>query len=183
MELSIFRHLWGITEGWETLFPRISALGYRGIEHILPEEGDVSRFRHLLDKHGFKYIAQIVTTGSTVEDHLHSFRQNVERASTLKPQTINCHSGCDWFTEEDGLECTGTKGDEGIDTDAGVRGSGLPPNAAVHEDAGRRSLGHLQLAGSQAAIPVLGPSPRGVKKRASLNQRGSLLLQMKMQMH
>jgi len=100
VELSIFRHLWGITEEWETLFAKIGALGYQGIEHILPEDADRSRFRNLLDEHRFKYIAQIITTGTTVEEHIRSFRQNVERAAVLKPQTINCHSGCDWFTEE-----------------------------------------------------------------------------------
>jgi sugar phosphate isomerase/epimerase len=100
VELSIFRHLWGIADAWETLFPRISALGYHGIEHILPEDADRSRFRRLLDQHRFKYIAQIITSGAAVEDHLRSFRQNVELAAALKPQTINCHSGCDWFSEE-----------------------------------------------------------------------------------
>lgn len=100
MELTIFRHLWGITEPWETLFPKIKSLGYQGIEHILPDAADRDRFRRLLDQHQFRYIAQIITTGSTVEDHIRSFRQNVESASALKPQTINCHSGCDWFTEE-----------------------------------------------------------------------------------
>jgi sugar phosphate isomerase/epimerase len=100
VELSIFRHLWGITEPWETLFPKIHALGYQGIEHILPEDSDRSRFQDLLDQYRFKYIAQIITSGKTVDDHIGSFRQNVERAAHLKPQTINCHSGCDWFTEE-----------------------------------------------------------------------------------
>ena len=96
----MFRHLWGITEEWESLFPKISALGFQGIEHILPEEAQLARFRGLLDQHRFKYIAQIITTGATIDDHIRSFRQNVERAVAMKPQKINCHSGCDWFSEE-----------------------------------------------------------------------------------
>ncbi|HTY37169.1 MAG TPA: TIM barrel protein [Bacteroidota bacterium] len=100
MNLSIFRHLWGITEPWETLFPKIASLNFQGIEHILPDEQDKERFRRLLDLHGFKYIAQIVTNGSTVDDHLSSFRHNVERAAELHPLKINCHSGCDWFSPE-----------------------------------------------------------------------------------
>jgi len=99
MELAIYRHLWGITEPWETLFPKIRKLGYQGIEHILPDENDRERFRTLLDQHGFKYIAQMVTTGKTVDDHVASFRKTVESARELKPVKINCHSGCDWFTE------------------------------------------------------------------------------------
>jgi len=101
MELLIYRHLWGITEAWETLFPRIKDLRYSGIEHILPDEGDRDRFRKLLDLHGFDYIAQVVTTGTTVADHLKSFKTVVGEAGTLGPRKINCHSGCDWFSEEE----------------------------------------------------------------------------------
>lgn len=100
MELMIFRHLWGITEPWETLFPKIRDLGYQGIEHILPESSDVDRFQGLLERNGFTYIAQVITTGSTVDEHLRSYRAVVESASRLKPRKINCHSGGDWFSEE-----------------------------------------------------------------------------------
>ena len=101
MELRIFRHLWGITEPWETLFPKIRVLGYFGIEHILPATNDRARFRSLLDLHGFDYIAQIVTSGNSVADHIKSFQYAVQDARTLNPRTINCHSGCDWFSEEE----------------------------------------------------------------------------------
>ena len=96
----MFRHLWGITESWESLFPKIRALGFQGIEHIVPEDAQRLRFQELLDENRFKYIAQIITTGTSVDDHIGSFRRNVELAAALKPQTINCHSGCDWFSEE-----------------------------------------------------------------------------------
>jgi sugar phosphate isomerase/epimerase len=101
MQLKIFRHLWGITESWETLFPKIYDLKYQGIEHILPEPAQRDRFRALLDHHGFDYIAQLVTSGDSVESHLKSFRQVVEEARGLKPLIINCHSGADWFSEEE----------------------------------------------------------------------------------
>ena len=101
MELRLFRHLWGITEPWETLFPKIRSLGYSGIEHILPHLSDRDRFRSLLDAHGFEYIAQIVTNGESVEEHIRSYRRAVEEARILRPRTINCHSGADWFTEEE----------------------------------------------------------------------------------
>jgi sugar phosphate isomerase/epimerase len=103
MELRVFRHLWGITEPWETLFQKINDLGYDGIEHILPEEAERSRFRSQLDVHGFDYIAQIVTVGQSVADHIQSFRRNVNDAVTMNPRLINCHSGCDWFSEEQSL--------------------------------------------------------------------------------
>ena len=103
MELRIFRHLWGITEPWETLFPKIHDLRYYGIEHILPEESERIRFRSQLNLHGFDYIAQIVTVGDSVTDHIKSFRRTIEDAITMKPRLINCHSGCDWFSEEEAL--------------------------------------------------------------------------------
>ena len=101
MKLLIFRHLWGITEPWESLFPRIKELKYDGIEHILPEEKDRSRFVGLLGLHGFKYIAQVITSGSTVDEHLKSYRAVVDAARSLNPRKINCHSGGDWFSEEE----------------------------------------------------------------------------------
>jgi sugar phosphate isomerase/epimerase len=101
MDLRIFRHLWGITEPWETLFPKIHDLGYYGIEHILPELPERARFRSQLDLNGFDYIAQVITVGDTVADHIKSFRTTVEDAITMKPRLINCHSGCDWFSEDE----------------------------------------------------------------------------------
>lgn len=101
MELLIFRHLWGITEEWETLFPRIKELRYDGIEHILPDEKDRARFRTLLDLYGFGYIAQVVTIGENVAEHIMSFQTVVDQARALEPRKINCHSGCDWFSEEE----------------------------------------------------------------------------------
>ena len=125
MELLVFRHLWGITEPWETLFPKIRHLGYHGIEHILPEPAEVDRFRGLLDRHGFSYIAQVITTGSTVEEHLHSFRAVVDNARDLNPRKINCHSGGDWFSEEQARRFFG----EALDHEAKI---GIPVAHETH---------------------------------------------------
>jgi sugar phosphate isomerase/epimerase len=103
MKLRVFRHLWGITESWETLFPKIRALGYDGIEHILPEPSQRNLFRQQLDLHGFDYIAQMTTVGDSVSDHVESFRRTVADALTMEPRLINCHSGCDWFSEEEAV--------------------------------------------------------------------------------
>jgi sugar phosphate isomerase/epimerase len=103
MELRVFRHLWGITEAWETLFPKIRDLRYDGIEHILPEASERPRFRSQLDLNDFEYIAQIITVGDSVPEHILSFRRTVVDAITMNPRLINCHSGCDWFSEEEAL--------------------------------------------------------------------------------
>lgn len=101
MELRIFRHLWGITESWETLFPKIRELNYSGIEHILPEAEAGEAFRRSLRDHRFEYIAQVVTIGESVGDHVRSFRSVVQAAAAFEPRLINCHSGCDWFSAEE----------------------------------------------------------------------------------
>lgn len=98
MELMPFRSLWDITEGWETAFPRIKASGYRGIENGLPLPADTQRFTDLLRQYEFSYVAYVPTGGSTVAEHIASFRSQVEQAKRLNPQLINCHAGRDSWT-------------------------------------------------------------------------------------
>jgi len=101
MKLWLMRHLWGVTEAWEEVFPRIRDSGYVGIEAVVPPAEERERFMKLLEQHSFEYIPQIFTQGSTVEEHLTSFRQQVETAVTLHPKFINCHSGRDAWSEAD----------------------------------------------------------------------------------
>ena len=99
MQLLLTRHLWGITEPWEQAFPRIQADGYGAIETALPAPEDQPRFRALLDQYGFAYIAAIKTHGSTVADHLVSFREQIAASRALQPIMINSHSGRDAWDE------------------------------------------------------------------------------------
>ena len=86
MQLVSVRHLWGITEAWETLFPRIAAEGFTAIE--LPvqwlSEDDVTRLQHLAEKHQFEIIPQCFTEGNTVAEHLQSFRFCLETLISIK---------------------------------------------------------------------------------------------------
>ncbi len=116
MELKIFRHLWGLTDPWEALFPTIKDLNYHGIEHILPPKPDQERFRSLIEQLGFDYIAQVVTNGDSVADHISSFRRVIEEARELKPVKINCHSGADWFSGEEARRFFG----EALDSEAKI---------------------------------------------------------------
>jgi len=100
MQLVLARHLWGITELWEDVFPRIRATGYTAIEAPLPPPADQPRFRTLLKEYGFDYIAMIFTAGTTVADHVESFRAQVAASQTFQPLLITSHSGRDgWDTE------------------------------------------------------------------------------------
>jgi hypothetical protein len=104
MQLLLTRHLWGITESWEQVFPRIQAEGYGAIEAPLPAPADQARFRALLDQYGFAYIAMIFTGGSSPAEHLHSFRAQVEASRVLQPVMINSHSGRDAWDEAQSRE-------------------------------------------------------------------------------
>ena len=72
-----------------------------GIEAVLPRAAEAGRFRRLLGRHGFQFIAQIVTRGATVREHITSFRQQVRAASTWQPVVINTHSGSDTWSDSE----------------------------------------------------------------------------------
>jgi sugar phosphate isomerase/epimerase len=95
MQLKLIRHLWGLDEPWETLFPKIKAAGYTGIETAPPPPADRARFRDLLDAHGFAFVAGTFTRGATVQEHLDSLERQLEDAAALKPLLIGCHGGRD----------------------------------------------------------------------------------------
>ncbi len=95
MQLKLVRHLWGITEPWEVVFPRIQASGYTAIEAPLPTTGDQVRFGALLEKYHFDYVALVQTTGTTMADHMASFRDQIARSLSFQPLLITSHSGYD----------------------------------------------------------------------------------------
>lgn len=115
MKLLLARHLWGLTEKWEQVFPRIQAAGFEAIEAPLPDAADHDRFQSLLNQYGFSYIAMIFTKGGTLSEHIDSFNAQVSASRTLQPILINSHSGQDgwdealskkFFTEALALEAT-----------------------------------------------------------------------------
>ncbi len=101
MQLLLVRHLWGMVGSPVELFPRIKKQGYAAIESVLPDVQEQERFSDLLQEHDLQYIPQVLTQGKTVEEHLTSFRQQIERAQRFGPKMINCHSGRDsWSLEQ-----------------------------------------------------------------------------------
>ncbi|MGH7143758.1 MAG: sugar phosphate isomerase/epimerase family protein [Planctomycetota bacterium] len=109
MQLLTFRSMWGVlgpwgkfpAEQWEAAFPQVKQAGFQGIETGVPQPADQPRFRQLLDTHQFQYIAMIFTAGAGVDDHLASFRSQLEAAGPLKPRLVVSHSGRDAFSPAD----------------------------------------------------------------------------------
>ncbi|GCE16075.1 sugar phosphate isomerase/epimerase family protein [Tengunoibacter tsumagoiensis] len=104
MELLLVRHLWGVEGEWAELFPRFKARGYQAIEVGIPPEEERSSLHTLLTTHELFYIPQIFTSGKNVEEHLHSFQQQVAVAKDFAPLKINCHSGSDTWSFEESKE-------------------------------------------------------------------------------
>jgi len=102
MNLLLFRHLWGVTEKWEEIFPVFRDAGYQGIECAIPPREEHPRLRRLLEENGFKFIPQIFSQGDSVGEHIESFREQVAVARSFNPELINAHSGRDCFSEEEG---------------------------------------------------------------------------------
>ena len=104
MQLLLFRHNWGMPDAsWEQKLERTSTSGYAGFEtgELLPS--DYSLFHELLKKYRLGFIPQIFTSGTGVEEHLASFRQQLSAVSMLEPVRVNCHSGSDRWTAEEAI--------------------------------------------------------------------------------
>ena len=103
MELKIYRHLWGVAEPWEPVYPKIKAAGYDGIETSLPAVEQEAAFMEQMAQHGFSYMPMLFTGGRSVDEHLQSFREQLQRAVALGVGCVTSHSGADGFSREDSL--------------------------------------------------------------------------------
>ncbi|MEM7790807.1 MAG: TIM barrel protein [Verrucomicrobiota bacterium] len=107
MELTHFRHLWGVTEDYAIAFPKFKEKGYAGVEALLfvPDErylpSVVQResFAAELERSGLEFFGLIWTLGDGVDAHLCSFeaqyRSNIEHGATLVNSMGGHDSWCD----------------------------------------------------------------------------------------
>jgi hypothetical protein len=101
MYLKTFRHLWGVTDPMEYVFPKIKDQGYAGIEFKGTNVADNNTIRKLIKYYDFEFITQIHTQGETVDDHIASFKQLIQISLPLDPILINSQSGKDsWSLAE-----------------------------------------------------------------------------------
>jgi hypothetical protein len=95
VQLKLIRHLWGLDEPWETLFPKILASGYAGVEGPVPPAHEQHLFRDLLARYRLDFVAYVPTLGSSVEEHLESLRRGLDEAAAWEPLLVGCHGGRD----------------------------------------------------------------------------------------
>ena len=91
MKLEVYKSVWGMTGSYEDRVALIAEAGYDGVEGPPPGGQEGVRFRAALERHGMKYIADIVTEG----DHETSFRERLAQAAEFAPAMVNCHSAKD----------------------------------------------------------------------------------------
>ena len=101
MNLTLVRHLWGVSEPFETVFPRIKALGFDAIETPICfyDAATLARFEVERQRHALGLVVQDFTCqwerNRSVEEHLASLRAKLTAALPLRPMLINFHSGAD----------------------------------------------------------------------------------------
>lgn len=108
MQLNIFKTLWGHVGDFELACQQAVAAGFDGIEGPVPEDrAGIERAQSLLEQYQLQYIAEICTAGSYVPDrgaslqqHLDSLRQQLQRGVQLSPQFVTCLGGCDAWEED-----------------------------------------------------------------------------------
>ncbi|MCG5051444.1 MAG: TIM barrel protein [Myxococcales bacterium] len=99
------RHLWGLDAVTPSLLTRIKGAGYDGVEGMLPAGMEAHVYRELCLEYGLDCVFQVVTCfpepGGSVQDHVRSFRAQMEVAAQVRPRFVNAHSGVDcWEAEE-----------------------------------------------------------------------------------
>lgn len=92
---------WGFQGSWEAFCTKAKDSGYDGIEVWVPQQPqDLDQLMQALDRHQLSYGFLVAGADSNFDKHLVQFQESLDKAITLKPLFINCHSGRDYFTFE-----------------------------------------------------------------------------------
>lgn len=82
----------------------VAAAGFDATEIFLPAlKESPAESRRLHRQHHLKLVAQIITEGAGVEDHLRCLAERFLRALEFEPVMINSHTGRDIWTPEENL--------------------------------------------------------------------------------
>ncbi|WP_428390136.1 sugar phosphate isomerase/epimerase family protein [Mucisphaera sp.] len=99
--------MWGVTDPVEDCFARFKAKGYDGVEFPsadkMTQDVTAETLRGALETHGLMSSLQTFTAGTTVAEHVRSFREELDLVLPFKPARLACHSGADWFSVKDAI--------------------------------------------------------------------------------
>jgi sugar phosphate isomerase/epimerase len=92
---------WGFQGSWDAFCAKAKDSGYDGIEVWVPQQQqDIDQLMNAVDKHDLSYGFLASGSDADFNKHLTQFQQSLDKALSLKPLFINCHSGRDYFTFE-----------------------------------------------------------------------------------
>ncbi len=107
MQLQLVRHLWGVdlSNGLSPYVAHWHDIGYTALEASVRTIPDPSLLRQTCKAEQFGWIAQIFSNmfspSGTVQQHLHSFQEQIEECLDGEPLFYNCHTGSDaWSATE-----------------------------------------------------------------------------------
>lgn len=100
-DLFFFCSTWGAVSTFEEFCKKAVDAGFDGIETDVPaDEKEVGARMEALHKYGLSYIFQYGASETTFDTHLSSYEQGLARVAALHPLLINCHTGRDYFNDE-----------------------------------------------------------------------------------
>jgi sugar phosphate isomerase/epimerase len=104
MDVKVFNTNWGFDGSIMDFCKKTKAEGYDGIEIWLPENNDLKDLYEATQKHELQFGFLLGGSSATAEVHFQEFKKAINAAcasTSQKPLYINCHSGKDFFTNEE----------------------------------------------------------------------------------
>ncbi len=103
LQLEIYATNWGFKGSMDEFCAKAKEEGYDGIEVWTPmKENQSLTLIETIEKYNLKLGLLAGNWGSNYHQHYNSFQASLRQAISLHPQFINCHSGKDYFTIEQG---------------------------------------------------------------------------------
>lgn len=100
--LKIYATRWGFKGSMDTFCKQAKAEGYDGIEDWFPNnQADEDALYEALDKYDLQFGALTGSGGYGFEAHQESYKKNLLKVVSKKPDFINCHAGKDFFSFEE----------------------------------------------------------------------------------
>ncbi len=100
-DIKYYATRWGYKESLDHFCRNVKEAGYDGIEDWLPiDKSKADTFVNTLTKHGLSFASLAGSNGPDFKTHLSTYSNNLDFVLSYHPVFINCHTGRDYFLEE-----------------------------------------------------------------------------------
>jgi len=97
MQLKLIKSLWGMSGSLESQIRQIADSGYTGVEAAIGYMDNRDELSRLLAQYKLELIAQVITRGSSAEDHIRDFKEQLAYATHYGAILVDAHGGKDSF--------------------------------------------------------------------------------------